>query len=86
VLCCAVLCCAVLCCAVLCCAVLCCAVLCCAVLCCAVLCCAVPPLQRVYYFWGLQQEETGVVLPDGRPLPPRWYIRDMLWQVGWSFV
>jgi hypothetical protein len=36
----------------------------------------------VYYFWGLQQEESGVVLPDGRPLPPRWYIRDMLWQVG----
>lgn len=37
-------------------------------------------IQRVFYFWGLQQEETGVVLPDGRVLPPRWVIKDMMWQ------
>jgi len=23
-----------------------------------------------------------VVLPNGKVLPPRWYIRDMMWQVG----
>jgi import inner membrane translocase subunit TIM44 len=40
----------------------------------------------VYYFWGLQQEEQGVVLPNGKLLPPRWYIRDMMWQVGWRVV
>jgi hypothetical protein len=49
----------------------------CAVLCCVVLC----RLQRVYYFWGLMQEPQGVVLPNGKLLPPRWYIRDMMWQV-----
>ena len=37
-------------------------------------------IQRVFYFWGLQQEPQGAVLPDGRPLPPRWVIRDMMWQ------
>lgn len=37
-------------------------------------------IQRVFYFWGLQQEAAGAVLPDGRPLAPRWVIRDMMWQ------
>lgn len=37
-------------------------------------------IQRVFYFWGLQQEPVGAVLPDGRALPPRWVIRDMMWQ------
>lgn len=37
-------------------------------------------IQRVFYFWGLVQEKQGVVLPDGRPLPPRWVLRDMMWQ------
>jgi mitochondrial import inner membrane translocase subunit TIM44 len=37
-------------------------------------------IQRVFYFWGLVQDKQGVVLPDGRPLPPRWALRDMMWQ------
>ncbi|GFH23938.1 mitochondrial inner membrane translocase, partial [Haematococcus lacustris] len=37
-------------------------------------------IQRVYYFWGLQQEKVGVVTADGQLLPPRWVIRDMMWQ------
>ena len=37
-------------------------------------------IQKVFYFWGLQQEAAGAVLPDGRALPPRWVIRDMMWQ------
>ncbi|KAJ9514368.1 hypothetical protein QJQ45_012283 [Haematococcus lacustris] len=43
-------------------------------------------IQRVYYFWGLQQvrgymatwEKVGVVTADGQLLPPRWVIRDMI--------
>jgi hypothetical protein len=56
-------------------------IMCCAMLCCAVFCIA---LQRVFYFWGLQQEEQGVILPNGKLLPPRWFIRDMMWQVRWA--
>jgi import inner membrane translocase subunit TIM44 len=37
-------------------------------------------IQKVFYFWGLQQEENPVVLPDGRVLPPRFVIKDMMWQ------
>jgi len=37
-------------------------------------------IQRVYYFWGLQQEKQGVVTADGQLLPPRWVIKDMMWQ------
>jgi len=37
-------------------------------------------IQRVYYFWGLQQEKTGVVTAEGELLPPRWVIKDMMWQ------
>ena len=37
-------------------------------------------IQKVFYFWGLQQEEQGVILPDGRLLAPRWVIKDMMWQ------
>lgn len=40
-----------------------------------------PNAQRVFYFWGLQQDEAGpVVLPNGSVLPPRWVIKDMVWQ------
>lgn len=35
---------------------------------------------QVFYFWGLQQEANSTVLPDGRVLPPRWAIKDMMWQ------
>lgn len=37
-------------------------------------------IQKVFYFWGLQQEKDSVVLPDGRVKPPRFAIKDMLWQ------
>jgi len=37
-------------------------------------------IQKVFYFWGLQQEAAGMVLPDGRVLAPRWVIKDMMWQ------
>ncbi|KAF8055111.1 TIM44-2 [Scenedesmus sp. PABB004] len=37
-------------------------------------------IQKVFYFWGLQQEASPTVLPDGRVLPPRWVIKDMMWQ------
>ena len=37
-------------------------------------------IQRVFYFWGLQQEQTGVVTAEGKLLPPRWVIKDMMWQ------
>ena len=37
-------------------------------------------IQRVYYFWGLQQEKLGVVTAEGKLLPPRWVIKDMMWQ------
>ncbi len=37
-------------------------------------------IQRVYYFWGLQQERSPVVTAEGKVLPPRWVIKDMMWQ------
>ncbi len=37
-------------------------------------------IQRVFYFWGLTQEKEGYVRADGKYMPPRWVIRDMLWQ------
>lgn len=37
-------------------------------------------IQRVFYFWGLQQEKEGVVTPEGEYIPPRWVIKDMMWQ------
>ncbi|KAF6258853.1 hypothetical protein COO60DRAFT_1701120 [Scenedesmus sp. NREL 46B-D3] len=37
-------------------------------------------IQKVFYFWGLQQESRPVVLPDARVLPPRFVIKDMMWQ------
>jgi import inner membrane translocase subunit TIM44 len=43
-------------------------------------------IQKVFYFWGLQQEATGTVLPDGRVLPPRWVIKDMMWQSRLALV
>ncbi|KAF5837473.1 hypothetical protein DUNSADRAFT_4275, partial [Dunaliella salina] len=41
---------------------------------------ATDSIQRVYYFWGLQQEKQGVVTAEGQVLPPRWVIKDMMWQ------
>jgi import inner membrane translocase subunit TIM44 len=43
-------------------------------------------IQKVFYFWGLQQEAAGVVLPDGRLRAPRWVIRDMMWQAMLALV
>eukprot|EP00877_Chromochloris_zofingiensis_P014303 jgi/Chrzof1/9126/Cz03g36270.t1 len=37
-------------------------------------------IQKVHYFWGLQQDKEGTVLPNGKLLPPRFVIKDMLWQ------
>ncbi|KAG2484061.1 hypothetical protein HYH03_017081 [Edaphochlamys debaryana] len=37
-------------------------------------------IQRVYYFWGLQQEKSPIVTAEGKVLPPRWVIKDMMWQ------
>lgn len=37
-------------------------------------------IQRVFYFWGVQQEKTGLVTAEGKLLPPRWVIKDMMWQ------
>ncbi|GFR45893.1 hypothetical protein Agub_g7349 [Astrephomene gubernaculifera] len=37
-------------------------------------------IQRVYYFWGLQMERNPIVTPEGKVLPPRWVIKDMMWQ------
>jgi hypothetical protein len=51
---------------------------------CICVCVCVPRVaaQRVFYFWGLQQDSAGpVVLPSGKVLPPRWVIKDMMWQV-----
>ena len=35
-------------------------------------------VQRVYYYWALQQGETGFVGVDGKHHPPRWHLREML--------
>lgn len=37
-------------------------------------------VQRVYYFWALQQEAAGFVGTDGKVYPPRWQLREMLVQ------
>ncbi|GIL68526.1 hypothetical protein Vafri_21798 [Volvox africanus] len=37
-------------------------------------------IQRVYYFWGLQQERSPVVTAEGKVVAPRWVIKDMMWQ------
>ncbi|MEW5296833.1 MAG: hypothetical protein WDW36_000085 [Sanguina aurantia] len=37
-------------------------------------------IQRVYYFWGMAMEKERVVTADGQLLPPRWVIKDMMWQ------
>lgn len=37
-------------------------------------------IQKVFYFWGLQQDKAGVATADGRYLAPRWVIKDMMWQ------
>jgi import inner membrane translocase subunit TIM44 len=43
-------------------------------------------IQRVFYFWGLTQEKQGYVLVNGQYVPPRWVIRDMLWQAVLALV
>jgi len=35
-------------------------------------------VHRVYYYWALQQEESGYVGEDGQHHPPRWQLREML--------
>jgi len=35
-------------------------------------------VHRVYYYWALQQEETGYIGEDGKSHPPRWQLREML--------
>lgn len=35
-------------------------------------------VQRVYYYWALQQEEVGYIGTDGNVHPPRWQLREML--------
>ena len=45
-----------------------------------VLCAAGAPddLQRVYYYWAIQQDSAGAVGADGEHYPPRWQLREML--------
>mmetsp|Transcript_17311 Transcript_17311/g.29562 ORF Transcript_17311/g.29562 Transcript_17311/m.29562 type:complete len:395 (+) Transcript_17311:46-1230(+) len=43
-------------------------------------------IQRVHYFWGLQQEKEVVITADGQLLPPRWAIKDMMWQAQLALV
>eukprot|EP00890_Picochlorum_soloecismus_P002752 jgi/Picsp_1/3478/NSC_06316-R1_mitochondrial protein translocase family len=35
-------------------------------------------VHRVYYYWALQQEESGYIGEDGKHHPPRWQLREML--------
>jgi hypothetical protein len=35
-------------------------------------------VQRVYYYWALQQGDAGFVGVDGKHHPPRWHLREML--------
>lgn len=35
-------------------------------------------VQRVYYYWALQQDDAGFVGVDSKHHPPRWYLREML--------
>lgn len=35
-------------------------------------------VQRLYYFWALQQEDSGFVGSDGKHYPPRWQLKEML--------
>lgn len=37
-------------------------------------------IQRVFYFWGLQMEKSPIITPEGKLIPPRWVIKDMMWQ------
>jgi import inner membrane translocase subunit TIM44 len=36
--------------------------------------------KLVWYALLLLQEKVGVVTADGKLLPPRWVIKDMMWQ------
>ena len=35
-------------------------------------------LQRVYYYWAIQQDAAGSVDAEGKHHPPRWQLREML--------
>ena len=35
-------------------------------------------VQRVYYFWALQQDAAGFVGVDGQAYPPRWQLREQV--------
>lgn len=35
-------------------------------------------VQRVYYWWALQQDTAGRVGPEGKVLPPRWQLKEMM--------
>ena len=35
-------------------------------------------LQRVYYYWAIQQDAASAVDADGTLHPPRWQLREML--------
>lgn len=39
---------------------------------------AADDVQRVYYYWALQQDAAGFVGADGRVYPPRWQLREMM--------
>ena len=39
---------------------------------------AADDVQRVYYYWALQQDVAGFVGADGRVYPPRWQLREMM--------
>lgn len=35
-------------------------------------------VQRVYYYWALQQDTAGFVGVDGKAYPPRWQLREQV--------
>ncbi len=39
---------------------------------------AADEVQRVYYYWALQQDAAGFVGSDGRVYAPRWQLREMM--------
>ena len=39
---------------------------------------AADDVQRVYYYWALQQDAVGFVGADGKVYPPRWQLREMM--------
>ena len=35
-------------------------------------------VNRMYYYWAVQQDGHGVVTKDGKYIPPRWVLVEML--------